>query len=50
MSTVDQVKRCYPKGIAVSAAGINNHWQTSVEFLSQRYTTHWNELVRVKCS
>lgn len=49
MSTVDQINHRFPKGVVISAAGINNHWQTPVEFLSQRYTTHWSELVQVKC-
>jgi DNA polymerase V len=49
MTTVDQINQRFPKGIAVSATGINNRWQTHVEFLSQHYTTNWNELAIVKC-
>jgi DNA polymerase V len=49
MTTVDQINQRFPKGIAVSTTGINNSWQTPVEFLSPHYTTNWNELVMVKC-
>ena len=49
MTTVDQINQRFPKGIAVSTTGISNSWQTPVEFLSQHYTTNWNELAIVKC-
>jgi DNA polymerase V len=49
MTTVDQINQRFPKGIAVSAAGIYNNWQCPVERLSKRYTTNWNELAVVIC-
>ncbi len=49
MQTVDQINRRFPKAISVSPLQINTHWQTAVEHLSRRYTTDWNELLRVKC-
>jgi len=49
MTAVDQINQRFPKGIAVSATRISNSWQTPVEFLSQHYTTNWNELAIVKC-
>ncbi len=49
MNTIDSINHRFPQGIAMSSAGIKNRWQTPVEFLSKRYTTHWNELPIVKC-
>ena len=49
MTAVDQINQRFPKGIAISTTGISNSWQTPVEFLSQHYTTNWNELAIVKC-
>lgn len=50
MTTLDKINQRFPKGIAVSASRLNTGWQTPVEHLSQRYTTSWNELAKVKCS
>jgi len=44
MNTVDHINRRFPKAIAISAAGINNDWQTPVNYLSPRYTTDWDSL------
>ena len=49
MNTIDKIKNRFPKGITLSATGINTGWQVPVEYLSQRYTTDWNELAVVKC-
>ncbi len=49
MNTIDRINHRFPQGIAMSSAGIKSRWQTPVEFLSKRYTTHWNELPIVKC-
>jgi len=46
--TVDQINHRFPKTIAISAAGINNNWQTPVNYLSPRYTTDWDSLPSVK--
>ena len=49
MTTIDEINQRYPKAITLSATAINTGWQTSVEHLSQRYTSNWNELATVKC-
>jgi DNA polymerase V len=49
MQTMDRINRRFPKGIAVAAAGFDKAWQSKVERLSQRYTTDWRELLRVRC-
>ena len=49
MNTIDKINNRFPKGITLSATGINTGWQVPVEYLSQRYTTNWNELAVVKC-
>lgn len=49
MLTVDRINRKFPKGIAVSTAGIKQNWQFQVERLSKRYTTNWGELSVVQC-
>ncbi len=49
MSTIDKINNRFPKGITLSATGINTTWQTPVEYLSPHYTTNWNELAVVKC-
>jgi len=49
MNTIDKINNRFPKGITLSATGINTGWQVPVEYLSQRYTTDWNELAVVKC-
>lgn len=49
MSTIDKINNRYPKSITLSATGINTGWQVPVKYLSQRYTTDWNELAVVKC-
>jgi DNA polymerase V len=50
MNTVDDVNRRFPKAIAFSAERINTGWQTPVKYLSQSYTTHWNDIALVKCN
>jgi len=49
MSTMDTINQRYPKGIRLSAMGLNKSWQSPVEYLSPRYTTSWDELAVVKC-
>ncbi len=49
MITVDQINQRFPKGIALSAAGIGNSWQDPVEYLSKHYTTNWNQLAVAQC-
>ena len=31
-----------------AACGVSKHWQMKADFKSQRFTTHWDELLRVK--
>jgi len=49
MNTIDKINSRFPKGITLSATGINTGWQVPVEYLSPHYTTNWNELAVVKC-
>ena len=49
MTTIDKINNRFPKGITLSATGINTAWQTPVEHLSPHYTTDWDELTVVKC-
>lgn len=49
MAVVDQINRRFPKAISLAATGIDKTWKTKTERISQRYTTDWQELVRVRC-
>lgn len=49
MQAMDRINRRFPRGIAVAAVGFDKAWQSKVERLSQRYTTDWRELLRVRC-
>lgn len=49
MQVIDQINQQFPKSIKLSAEGINNTWQVPVEYLSQHYTTNWQQLAVVKC-
>lgn len=49
MQTFDDINQRYPQGISIAAAGLEKPWQYRPVHLSGRYTTHWNELVRVRC-
>lgn len=49
MATIDKINRRFPKGISLSATGINTSWQGPVEHLSQHYTTNWDEVAVVRC-
>jgi len=33
--------------VKFAACGVNQHWQMKAEYKSQRFTTHWNELLEV---
>ena len=51
MKTIDQINRRFHKnGISLAATGLDQRWQVKIENVSSRYTTDWDELVRVKCS
>lgn len=49
MKTVDQINQRFPKAISIAATGFDQSWKPKTERLSQRYTTDWRELVKVKC-
>lgn len=49
MKTVDQINRRFPKTISIAATGFDQSWKPKTERISQRYTTDWRELVKVKC-
>lgn len=49
MQTMDKINQRFPKGIAVSATQMTRSWQSSGAHLSRHYTTHWDELLVVKC-
>jgi len=48
MSVVDQINRRFPKSISVAATGIDKSWKSKADRVSQRYTTDWRELVKVR--
>ena len=50
MKTVDQINRRFPNGVSMASSGVEKRWQYRTERLSYRYTTRWDELVRVKCA
>jgi len=49
MQVIDKINKQFPKAIKLSAEGLTNTWQVPVEYLSQYYTTNWDELAVVKC-
>lgn len=49
MKTVDQINQRFPKAISIAATGFDQSWKPKTERISQRYTTDWLELVKVKC-
>jgi len=50
MNTIDKINNRFPKGITLSATGINTGWQVPVEYLSPHYTTNWNERAIARCN
>jgi DNA polymerase V len=50
MKAVDRINRRFPKAISVAATGFDKTWKAKAERISQRYTTDWRGLVRVKCA
>lgn len=49
MKVVDQINRRFPKAISIATTGFDKTWKPKVEWVSQRYTTDWGELVCVMC-
>jgi DNA polymerase V len=48
MKAVDRINRRFPKAISVAATGFDKTWKAKAERVSQRYTTDWLELVKVR--
>lgn len=48
MKVVDQINRRFPGAVSVAATGFDKTWKPAANRVSQRYTTDWRELVRVK--
>lgn len=49
MKTIDGINRRFPKGVSILASGFDKSWHPAAERISQAYTTHWQELVKVMC-
>jgi len=49
MQVIDKINKQFPNAIKLSAEGLSNTWQVPVEYLSQHYTTDWQQLAVVKC-
>jgi DNA polymerase V len=48
MKAVDRVNRRFPKPISVAATGFDKTWKPKANRISQRYTTDWGDLVKVR--
>jgi DNA polymerase V len=49
MKTLDEINQRFPKSTRIAAAGFEQSWKPKAERISKRYTTHWEELVIIKC-
>ncbi len=49
MASVDKINQRFPRAIAFSSTLFKQHWQYESKYRSPRYTTHWEDLRRVKC-
>lgn len=49
MKTVDIINRRFPKAVSIASTGLDKTWKPKTERISQRYTTDWQELVKVRC-
>ncbi len=49
MVTLDQINRSFPKSTKLAATGLKQRWQIPLKYLSQAYTTDWNNLATVQC-
>ncbi len=48
MKTIDQINQRFPRGIMLASSCFNQNWKSATKRLSQRYTSCWDELLRVK--
>ena len=50
MQTLDKINHRFGKGTLYSAAeGIQKKWAMQQNFRSDSYTTHWQELPKIRC-
>jgi DNA polymerase V len=48
MATIDHLNRkLKPDAVKFGAMGLNPTWQMRLDYFSQRYTTHWDEISTV---
>ena len=50
MKSVDRINKRFPQKLSFSTAHLKQAWHYEVKNQSPRYTTHWGDLVRVRCS
>jgi len=50
MESVDMINKRFPQKLSFSTASLKQTWHYEVTNKSPRYTTHWGDLVRAKCS
>ena len=48
IATLDQIDRRFPKKLSIAATGTDKSWKPKTERVSQRYTTDWKELDKIK--
>jgi len=49
MQVIDQINHRFQNGVTLASTQLTRNWKPRSDRLSRRYTTDWNELVRVKC-
>jgi len=49
MQVMDQINQRFQNGVTLASTQLSQDWKPRSDRLSRRYTTDWNELVRVKC-
>ncbi len=48
MDTIDQINRRFPKMLSIAATGFTQSWQPRTNYVSQHYTTDWDDLALIK--
>ena len=49
MESIDMINKRFPQKLSFSTASLKQAWHYEVKNKSPRYTTHWDDLVRVSC-
>lgn len=49
MTTLDQINQRFYRGVDVGVTALQRGWQCPVQYLSQRYTSRWDEIAIAKC-